>query len=206
MKGVTDIFISKQKLAIFWFLVALACIIGTAWHLYSVALEGRSRMLYVPVMTSDVYIDEHLSKQDLSDIVDYQTRLILETFFNRGPNGPVTPERLPFLFTPAGREQAEVDIRSNSYDFAKRQVHQMLELGKVNILQSSDGGASTEATGQLIRVSEDPVSKQTMVQSFTFRALMNLERNLNQRDAGRFLFICADLQYKLSEFSSSASN
>lgn len=206
MKGVTDIFISKQKLAIFWFLVALGCIIGTAWHLYGVALDGRSRMLYVPVMTSDVYIDEGLSKQDLSDVVDYQTRLILETFFNRGPSGVVTPERMDFLFTPEGRYQAEVDLRANSYDFRKRQVHQMLELGKVNILQSSDGAASTEATGQLIRVSEDPVSKQTMVQSFTFRALLRLERNPNQRDVGRFLFICADLQYKLSEFSSSATN
>lgn len=206
MKGVTDIFISKQKLAIFWFLVALGCIIGTAWHLYGVALEGRSRMLYVPVMTSDVYIDENLSKQDLSDIVDYQTRLILETFFNRGPHGVVTPERMDFLFTPEGRHQADVDIRTNSYDFNKRNVHQMLELGKVNILQSSDGAASTEATGQLIRVSEHPISKQTMVQSFTFRALMKLERNPNQRDAGRFLFICSDLQYKVSEFSSSATN
>jgi hypothetical protein len=81
MKGVTDIFISKQKLAIFWFLVALGCIVGTAWHLYGVAIEGRSRMLYVPIELADVYIDSELTSEELDDMVDFQTRLTLENFF-----------------------------------------------------------------------------------------------------------------------------
>jgi hypothetical protein len=204
MKGVTDIFISKQKLAIFWFLVALGCIVGTAWYLYGVAIEGRSRMLYVPIELADVYIDSELSSQELDDMVDFQTRLTLETFLNRGPKGPVTPERLVFLFSPGGLEQAVVDIKDNGYEFRTRQIHQMLELGEVSALHYPDGTATTRAGGQLIRVSIDPVEKQALTQAFTFNAILEWERNRNLRDKKRFLFVCKDIQYTLKEISSSA--
>jgi hypothetical protein len=204
MKGVTDIFISKQKLAIFWFLVALGCIAGTAWYLYGVAIEGRSRMLYVPIELADVYIDSELSSQELDDMVDFQTRLTLETFLNRGPKGPVTPERLGFLFSPGGLEQAVVDIKDNGYEFRTRQIHQMLELGEVSALHYPDGTATTRAGGQLIRVSIDPVEKQALTQAFTFNAILEWERNRNLRDKKRFLFVCKDIQYTLKEISSSA--
>ena len=204
MKGVTDIFISKQKLAIFWFLVALGCIVGTAWYLYGVAIEGRSRMLYVPIELADVYIDSELSSQELDDMVDFQTRLTLETFLNRGPKGPVTPGRLVFLFSPGGLEQAVVDIKDNGYEFRNRQIHQMLELGEVSALHYPDGTATTRAGGQLIRVSIDPVEKQALTQAFTFNAILEWERNRNLRDKKRFLFVCKDIQYTLKEISSSA--
>lgn len=204
MKGVTDIFISKQKLAIFWFLVALGCIVGTAWHLHGVAIEGRSRMLYVPIELADVYIDSDLTSQELDEIVDYQTRLTLETFLNRGPKGPVTPTRLGYLFSPGGFEQAVIDIKNNGYEFRSRQIHQMLELGEVSALHYPDGTATTRAGGQLIRISIDPVEKQAVTQSFTFNAILEWERNRNLRDKKRFLFVCKDIQYSLKEVSTSA--
>ncbi|MCW0220299.1 MAG: hypothetical protein OJI67_18375 [Prosthecobacter sp.] len=203
MKGVTDIFISKQKLAIFWFLVSLGCIVGTAWHLYGIAIEGRSRMLYVPIEDADVYLDRNLTRQDLDEIVDFQTRLTLETFLNRGPKGPVTPDRLGYLFSPSGYEQAVLDIKDNGYDFRTRQIHQMLELGEVSALHNPDGSATTRASGQLVRVSIDPTENQAITQSFGFIATMNWERNKNLRDKKRFLFVCTDLQYILKEISSS---
>lgn len=199
MRGVTDIFISKEKLAIFWFLVALGCIIGTAWHLYGVAIEGRSRMLYVPIRNADVYLDDMLSTDTLNDQVNFCTRLTLESFFNRGPNGPTT-DRLSQLFDPVGRDQADVDLRDSSYDYKKRKIHQMIELGEVNVLQNpDDGSADSRATGQLIRYSTDPLTNQSIMQAFTVVANMHWVRNNNMRDNKRFLFVCRDLQYSLRE-------
>lgn len=203
MRGVTDIFISKEKLAIFWFLVAVGCIVGTAWHLYGVAMDGRSRMLYVPIERADVYLDSMLTTETLNDQVDYQTRLTLETFLNRGPKGPVTAERLSFLFDPTGYDQAVADIKDNSYDFRTRQVHQMIELGKVIVLQNTDGSADTQVSGQLIRISIDPSDKQAITQAFTVVADMKWVRNRNLRDSRRFPFLCQDLKYSLREISSS---
>lgn len=203
MKGVTDIFISKQKLAIFWFLVAVGCLVGTAYHLYGVAIEGRSRMLYVPIEQADVYIDSTLSKQELDDLVDFQTRLTMETFLNRGPKGVVTPGRLGFLFTEAGFEQAAQDIKDSSYDFRTRQIHQMVELGEVSILHKSDGGASSRVSGQIIRVSIDPVEAETVTQVYSIIANLEWDRNRNLRDKKRFAYVCRDLQYSAKEISSS---
>jgi hypothetical protein len=138
-------------------------------------------------------------------MVDFQTRLTLETFLNRGPKGPVTPQRIGFLFTPEGHEQALRDIKDNSYDFRTRQIHQMLELGEVSALHYPDGSASTRAGGQLIRVSIDPTEKQAITQAFSFIANMRWERNKNLRDRKRFLFVCKDIQYEIREISSSAN-
>lgn len=203
MKGVTDIFISKQKLAIFWFLVAVSCVVGTAWHLYGVALEGRRSMLYVPIDLADVYIDNGLTKETLDSVVDFQTRLIMETYLNRGPKGPLNLERMGMLFSETGYDQSLEDIKANSYDFDKRKVHQMVEIGEVSLLHKPDGGAASRATGQVIRVSIDPVANQAITQSFALTANLEWDRNENLRDKKRFVYLCKELQYSLREMSSS---
>jgi uncharacterized membrane protein YjgN (DUF898 family) len=203
MKGVRDIFISKEKLAVFWFLMACGCIFVTAYHLHTVAIEGRSRMLYVPVEMADVYIDRTLNQQELDELIDFQTRLALETLLNRGPRGPVTADRIVRLFTGEGLEQVLADVRESRYDFDTRQIHQMVELGEVRAQHNPDGSAVTSVTGQVVRISIDPAEQKAVNQSFTVRADMNWERNRNMRDTKRFLFVCNHIKFLMKEISSS---
>ena len=203
MKGVTDMFIAKDKLAIFWFLVSCGCIIGTGWYLHGLAIEGRGRMLYVPIDRHDVYLHRDKKPQDLNEVVDFHTRLTLETVLNRGPRGPVNAERIPNLFVGNGLDQVLLDIQDTRYDFRTRQIHQMVELGQVNVVHNPDGSAVSSTQGQLIRVSVDPTIKETVVQSFTVDATLRWLRNSNLRDNKRFMFVCQDITYSLKQTSSS---
>ena len=202
MKGVTDIFISKQTLAIVWFMVACACLAGTGWYVYDVAVTSRGNMLFVPVENSYVNLDRSQKPQELDQLVDYHTRLALETYLNRGPNGVLNPQRMGFLFTGQATQQVRVDLRDSAYDFDQREVHQMVEVGKVRVQLFIDGNAFTLAEGQVVRVSQDPLTKESIIQSFQFTAEMKWGRNNSLRDGRRFPFVCTEVSYKLIPLSS----
>lgn len=186
----------------FWFLVACACLAGTAWYLYGVAALSRGSMLYVPVEKTHVYLDRSLKPQELNELVDFHTRLTLESFLNRGPKGPLNPERITLLFTGKGLEQALADRRETAYDFKVRNIHQLMEVGRVNVQHFSDGTAFTIVEGQIVRISTDPTTKESIIQSFQVSAELNWARNPSMRDARRFPFVCTEISYKLNATSS----
>jgi hypothetical protein len=210
MKGVTDIFISKEKLAVAWFLIACGCLAGTAWYVYRVAATSRGSMLYVPVENSYVTLDRtDKSLDQTEELIDHHARLALETFLNRGPRGPLTKERLGFLFGGEGLEDVRQDLRETLYDFDARDIHQLMEVGRVRVQLYVDDAASfskevafTLAEGQIVRVSQDPESKSTIIQSFQVTAEMKWKRNPSLRDGRRFPYICTSIAYKLTTTSS----
>lgn len=203
MKGVTDIFISKEKLALFWFSLACLFLAITGWHTYNVAVSSRGSMLYVPIEKSEFYLDRSLDQHELDDVINYHTRLALETYLNRGPNGMLNTDRKELLFSGLALEQVGLDLRDNAYDFEKRRIHQMVEVGGVNVEYSLDGSAETVATGQIIRVSVDPTTNEAVTQSIAVSARMEWIRNPNLRDSRRFPFVCTNVDYRLSNISSS---
>ncbi|MCX6853286.1 MAG: hypothetical protein NTV80_00095 [Verrucomicrobia bacterium] len=205
MKGVTDIFISKEKLAVFWFLAALACLVVTGWHLHSLAVSNRGSILYVPIDQSFYYLDRSQSSETLNQSLDYHARHALETYLNRGPRGPLNAERLSLLFNEKGMEDVMKDVQETRFDFKNLEVHQMVEIGEVQMEFDNDLSAVTILKGQLIRISVDPVSKETITQSFSFQAEMHWERNPNLRYARRFAWVCNQVAYLLKEISSSES-
>ena len=201
MKGVADIFISKEKLALFWFMVACGCLAITGWYVYDVAVTSRGSMLYVPIEKSFVYLDRSLQQQDLDEVVDYHARLALETFLNRGPKGALTGERLSRLFAGGGMEQVEKELRESSYDFHNQHIHQVMEVGQVRVQHFPNGQAETVAQGQLVRVSLDPTANEAVNQAFTVMARQTWERNQNLRDSRRFPFVCTHIEYSITPTS-----
>lgn len=206
MKGVTDIFISKEKLALFWFSLACVFLGITGWHTYNVAFTSRGSMLYVPIEKSEFYLDRSLDQHELNDVINYHTRHALETYLNRGPKGLLNPTRVNLLFSGIAIEQVNLDLRENAYDFNTRKIHQMVEVGTVNVEYSLDGSVETMATGQIVRVSVDPTTNEAVTQSIAVSARMEWIRNPNLRDSRRFPFVCTNVDYRLSNISSSEDN
>ena len=204
MKGVSDFFVSKDKLAYFWFLVACTCVAATAWHVNSIAADGDSRMLYVIMNRQDVmYLDQNLTTEGPKDLFDAQARLAAETLLNRGPNGPLNPKRVPKVFSADAIDFIVKDVRELRADFSARQYHQMVEVGEVQVFLGEDGGAITVCTGQVIRVGVDQVEAKVLNEVYSMNARMVWEPNLNMRDSKIFPFVCREVKYALSLISES---
>jgi hypothetical protein len=203
MKGVTEIFISKEKLAIFWFMASVACLGATGWHLHELAYTSRGSILYVPIDKSYFYLDRSQSTETQNQLIDYHARHALETYLNRGPRGPLNAERLSLLFHEQGLKDVMDDVQETRFDFKNLEIHQMVEIGEVKMEIDNDLSAVTVLNGQLIRISVEPVTKESITQSFTFQAEMHWERNPNLRYARRFAWVCNKVTYLLKEISSS---
>lgn len=203
MKGVTEIFISKEKLAIFWFMASVACLGATGWHLHNLADSSRGSILYVPIDKSYFYLDRSQSTETMNQVLDYHARHALETYLNRGPRGPLNAERLGLLFYEQGLEDVKADIQETRFDFKNLEIHQMAEIGEVKMEIDNNLSAVTVLNGQVIRVSVEPVTKEPVTQSFTFQAEMHWERNPNLAYARRFAWVCNKVTYLLKEISSS---
>ena len=55
MKGVVDLFIAKDKIAVFWFLVTCGVIVGAAWYLDKSIKEVHSKPQFVIMDSAGVY-------------------------------------------------------------------------------------------------------------------------------------------------------
>ncbi len=203
MKGVTEIFISKEKLAIFWFLAAIVCLGATGWHLHNLATTSRGSILYVPIDQSYFYLDRSQSTETLNQLLDYHARHALETYLNRGPRGPLNAERLSLLFHEKGMGDVVADIQEKRFDFKNLEIHQLVEIGEVQMEIDNDLSAVTVLQGQVVRFSVQPITKEPVTQSFSLQAEMHWERNPNLRYARRFAWVCNKVTYLLKEISSS---
>lgn len=204
MKGVSDLFISKEKLAFFWFFVCVAILAGTAWYVNDIAGDGKSRMLYVMVNRPDVmYLDRDLQPETATDLFDSQTRLALETMLNRTPKGPATQKRVGKIFAGAAMQWLMSDLAENREEFSSRQYHQMAEVGSVRVFLGEDGGAIAVASGQVIRVGVDPVQQKVINQVFNLGARLVWEPNTNLRDNKLYPHTCKEVAYTLTLVSES---
>lgn len=199
MRGISDIFISKDKVSMFWFLVTIGTLVGSAWYLKSMADEGRSRMLYVPMSrTSVIEIDPMMDEDTTIELLDYQTRMALETLLNRGPAGPVNPSRLSKIFTGPALDWVLQDIQGSLFDFRDRQRRQMVELGKSEVRISDDGSATVSITGQVVSVSVDPLEQRVVNQVHTLTATINWVRNQHLRDSRLFPYVSDKVVYLMT--------
>lgn len=199
MRGISDIFISKDKVSMFWFLVTIGTLVGSAWYLKSMADEGRSRMLYVPMSrTSVIEIDPMMDEDTTIELIDYQTRMALETLLNRGPAGPVNPSRISKIFTGPALDWVLQDIQGSLFDFRDRQRRQMVELGKSEVRISDDGSATVSITGQVVSVSVDPLEQRVVNQVHTLTATINWVRNQHLRDSRLFPYVSDKVVYLMT--------
>jgi hypothetical protein len=204
MRGISDIFISKDKVAMFWFIVTCATLAGTAWYLKSLADEGRTRMLYVPMTREGVIeIDPAMDEDTTNELLDYQTRIALETLLNRGPSGPVNSSRISKIFIDGALEWVMKDIQASLFDFRDKQRRQMVELGASDVRISDDGSATVSITGQVVSVSVDPLEQRIVNQVHTVTATVSWVKNKHLRDSKLFPYVSEKVVYLMTLVSDS---
>lgn len=196
MKGVSDIFISKDKVAIFWFLVCVGILGFTGWYSLSLIQQARGDLVYlITNHEKTVYVDRSLDDDTQEELIDFQTRLALETVFNRGPSGPLALVRVSKLLTGQAREILQKDLSSNKFDFANYQFRQLCEIWSVTLYRRPNGDLYTSAKGQLVRVGVDPANNEVINQVYTFDAELDWQPNTSIRDKKMFPYVCHKLAY-----------
>jgi hypothetical protein len=189
------VFIDKDRLAKFWFLAVIAVIIGAAVERIQLVktLKERERVVIVdPAGT--FFVSPLLQFQEARELHAQQSTLAAVAFLERNPKGFDHPELLKQMFLKRAHEKARAQRSAEEPEFKAKQLHQKVEIGKIEFLQTRSDAVLTQVGGQLIR--SGIFQERAFTEAVPFTLKLKMRRNPNMLENGRFPTAVEDFKYE----------
>ena len=201
-KPVIDLFIQKDKVAIFWFVFAVVVTAGFWWERQKLITSFQQKpQFFVMDENSTYYLPAAMDFEDAKDVHAAQTRLAMEAIFNRNPGGPDSPDRLERILGVELYQKTERRLGDETKAFREKEIHQKVELGAIQILQVRDDSVLTGVEGQLIRngVFRNKPFTEVLEVNAQFKFILNPDMRHN----GRFPTVAIAFEYNTRTTSKS---
>lgn len=189
------VFVDKDRLARFWFLVAVAVLIGAAVERIHLArtLKERERVVIVdPAGT--FFVSPLLQFQEARDLHAQQSMLAAIAFLERNPKDFDHPELLKQMFLKQAQEKAHSEWTLEEPEFKAKQLHQKAEIAKIDFLETRSDAVLTQVSGQLIR--SGIFQERAFSEAVPFTLKLKMRRNPNMVENGRFPTAIQDFKYE----------
>lgn len=151
-RGAVDAFVAKDRVTIFWFV--LACITGAvcSWYVVKVSDTMKVRPPFVIMDGAGVfYSAPGVNFEKAIPIHLAMTEILVDTLFTRGPDGLAYGNRLAKICTRDALGQVNKIIQAESSNFSRQQVRQTYVIDEVKSLGAAGTAAGTQATGRITR-------------------------------------------------------
>lgn len=189
------VFIDKDRLARFWFLAAIAVLVGAAVERIQLirTLKERERVVIVdPAGT--FFVSPLLQFQEARELHAQQSTLAAVAFLERNPKGFDHPELLKQMFLKLANEKAGAEWSREEPEFKAKQLHQKVEVSKIEFLQTRSDAVLTQVSGQLIR--SGIFQERAFTEALAFTLKLKMHRNPNMLENGRFPTAVQDFKYE----------
>ena len=168
-----------------WFVIAVLAVAAAFIQPFFIIAAFRTQERVVILDETGTYhISPLLNFEDATKLHTSQTLLACIALFERNPNGYDYPDILEKMFLPDALNKAQAILSQQRVEFQAKQIHQKVEIFKINILKTRNDQVLVEVEGQLIRVGI--FNDQPFTESPTFKARFTLLRNPNLTSNGRF--------------------
>ena len=191
----TRVFIDKDRLARFWFLVAAAVLVGAAVERIHLArtLKERERVVIVdPAGT--FFVSPLLQFQEARELHAQQSTLAAIALLERNPKGFDHPELLKQMFLKDAHEKARKQSSGEESEFKAKQLHQKAEIARIEFIETRADAVLTQVTGQLIR--SGIFQERAFSEAVPFVLKLKMRRNPNMVENGRFPTAIEDFKYE----------
>ena len=183
--GILRLFADHGWAARIWFVVALlavGCAIIQPYLIIS-AYHAQERVVILDE-AGTFHVSPLLNFEDANRLHISQALLACIALFQRNPNGFDYPELLEKMFLPDALAKAK-EYQSNELpEFKAKQVHQKVEVFRIDVLQTRNDVVLVEVAGQLLRVGV--FNGQSFTESPKFKARFTLARNPRLTQNGRY--------------------
>jgi hypothetical protein len=199
MKSVVDLFVLKDRTAIFWFTMACVSIVCSALFVQRMMAAIRNKPQYVLMDANGVYyLAPSVEFEKATDLHVAQTRLAMETLYTRDGEKLHFEDRVKKLFTKDAIAQIKNDfLYPDSKPFRDQQVHQTVEIDEAGVYGNKidpQGMAITRAKGTLHRQLTFKGLAKTDV--YDVEAFFFWKINTKMADNGAFPTVCYKIQLK----------
>jgi hypothetical protein len=181
--GKVDLFISKERQAKFWMLVAFTAVIGFAWDRQNLVSKFTSKPLFFAMDSNTFYVSRLGTFEEAKLFHAEASRMAVACLFDRNPVQPDYTDRLKLLLGHDAYQDAERLFAADGQTFKEQQIHQKIEIGRIDILKQSDTTVLTAVHGQIIQAGVfdgRPFSKSHPVTVY-FQLGLNKEMASNSR-------------------------
>ncbi len=189
------VFVDKDRLAKFWFLAAVAVLIGAAIERIHLArtLKERERVVIVdPAGT--FFVSPLLHFQEARELHAQQSTLAAVAFLERNPKDFDHPDLLKQMFLKQAYEKARSEFTAEEPEFKAKQLHQKAEIAKIDFLETRSDAVLTQVSGQLIR--SGVFQERAFTEAVPFTLKLKMLRNPNMVENGRFPTAIQDFKYE----------
>lgn len=193
----TRIFVEKDRLVWFWFLFAMLVLILAAVDRFFL-VQGFKQRERVIVMdpAGTFYVSPLLKFQEAKELHAQQTTFATLAFLQRSPKGFDNEDLLKQMFLKRAVEKANALRSLEDAEFKAKQLHQKVEVSRIDILRTREDFVLTEVTGQLIR--NGIFQNKAFSEAVPFKLSLKFMRNPNMVLNGRFPTAVGDFKYETS--------
>lgn len=179
------LFADHGRAARLWCAIALISILAALIQPFLIigAVRTKERVVILDE-TGTYHISPLLNFEDATKLHTSQTLLACLALLEKNPNGFDYPELLEKLFLPDALIQAKALQTAQATELKAKQIHQKVEVFRIDVLQTRNDRVLVEAAGQLIRVGL--FNDQPFTETTPFTVHFTLLRNPNLTANGRF--------------------
>lgn len=191
----TRLFVEKDRLAWFWFLFAMFILVAAAVDRIALVRSFKQREQVVVVDPAGTfYVSPVLKFQEAKELHAQQSTFATLAFLERSPKGFDNEDLLKQMFLKRAVEKAGAQRATEEPEFKAKQLHQKVEIARIDILQTREEFVLTQVTGQIIRngIFQDKAFSESM----PFKLSLKFSRNPNMVLNGRFPTAVGDFKYE----------
>ena len=168
-----------------WFLIAALAVAAAFIQPFFIISAYRTQERVVILDETGTYhISPLLNFEDATKLQTSQALLACLALLEKNPNGFDYPDLLEKMYLPQALNQAKAMQSQQADELKAKQIHQKVEVFRLDVLQTRSDQVLVEATGQLIRIGL--FNGEPFTEAEKFRAQFTLLRNPNLTANGRF--------------------
>lgn len=196
--GVVDLFIAKDRIAIFWFMMACGTAVATTAYTTATLHEVRKRPQYIYLDGAGTwYLAPGSSFQEAEFVHRAQAQLATETIFNRGPDGLISKAPVPRLFGKSAQEYIREELKKEARSFANQDLNQTVQIKEIKILGAKDGAAVTGVIADVVRSGE--FKGAPIREEYDLKVQYLWRQNPRMSENGMFPSVCVELSIKMQK-------
>src|SRR5208283_5199631 len=193
----TRLLVQRDRLPWFWFFFTVAVLLLSAMDRYHIVslFKQRERVVIIdPAGT--YYLSPLLQFSEAKDLHLQQAELATMAFLERNPKDFDNADLLKLLFLKPALAKAQDEHIKESVEFRAKQLHQKVEIGRIDILATRESEVLAAVSGQIIRTGI--FQDKAFTEAFPFTLRLRLIRNPNMALNGRFPTAVGDFKYEIN--------
>jgi len=193
----TRLFVQRDRLPWFWFFVAVAVALLSAFERYHLVRQFKQRERVVIIDPAGTYyLSPLLQFPEARELHAQQAELATLAFLERNPRDFDHPDLLKQVFLKPAFNKAQDQRTREAVEFRAKQLHQKVEIGQIDILATRANEVLSTVSGQVIRTGI--FQEKAFTEAFNFKLSLRLLRNPNMAANGRFPTAVGDFKYEIS--------